>query len=210
MTNDVTPSQDEATAQLLEQARVQGLPSIDPMRWRRIEALARRMTGHQGTTLRLLQARLQQLVDELTAAADRSADQVIAAPTPRAQPLHALLARLNDAAPASAAPNAVNATRDLNIVRQHRAAWTQLRAEQRVAQSHSALPKQAGPLNSQLLLHRALTLMRETSPGYLQHFTSQAEALMWLERSQAKPAPKPKAPARKPAAPKAGGRVRRS
>ena len=79
-----------------------------------------------------------------------------------------------------------------------------------VAQSHSALPKQAGPLNSQLLLHRALTLMRETSPGYLQHFMSQAEALMWLERSQAKPVPKPKVPARKPATPRAGGRVRRS
>lgn len=203
MTNDITPPQDEATVRLLERARVQGLPSIDPMRWRRIEVLARRMAGHRGATLRLLQARLQRLLDELVAA---PALQAAAAPAPRAQPLRALLARLDDAAPTSALPNAA---RDLNVVRQHRAAWTQLRAEQRMAQSHGAVPKQAGPLNSQLLLHRALTLMRETSPGYLQHFMGQAETLMWLERSQAKQPDKAKAPARKRVAPKAGGRVRR-
>ena len=65
--------------------------------------------------------------------------------------------------------------------------------EQRVAEAQTALPDQAGPLNSQLLLHRALALMRETAPGYLRHFMAQAEALMWLEQALEPPAAPPKA-----------------
>jgi hypothetical protein len=38
-------------------------------------------------------------------------------------------------------------------------------------------------------VHRALTLMRDTSPEYLQHFMAQVDALMWLEQAQAQPAP---------------------
>ena len=208
----------DAAPALLASARARGLPAADPMRWRRIEALARRLAGHQGATRGLLEARLQTLLAELAAVAERPGPAP-AAPAAEASPLRALLAPLQAAPPPEAAaadPGATPAApRDLKVVQQHRAAWTRLRAEQRVAQSQTALPDQAGPLNSQLLLHRALTLMRETAPGYLQHFMAQAEALMWLEQAQAAPAAAAprgkatKAPTRARPAAKPSGRARR-
>lgn len=207
----------DATPALLASARARGLPAADPMRWRRIEALAQRLAGHQGATRRLLEARLQTLLTELAAVAEHPGPAP-ATPPAETSPLRALLAQLQAAAPEAqrqdAAPEAA-APRDLKVVQQHRAAWTRLRAEQRVAQAQTALPDQAGPLNSQLLLHRALTLMRETAPGYLQHFMAQAEALMWLEQAQAAPAaaaPRGKAtkvPTRTRPAAKPSGRARR-
>ena len=226
---------------LLAQARAQDLPTRDPVRWRRIDALAQRAAQHSGATRQLLDARLQALMDEAAAAAapataapsGSAAGNAPApdteAPTPT---LSMLLARLQagglgagagsaasegDERAAATSPTAPIAAgtgrppRDLNIVQQHRSAWTQLRAEQRVAQSQTALPDQAGPLNSQLLLHRALTLMRETSPGYLQHLMGQAEALMWLEQALAAPSADAKTASRAKAAaksPKAAPRGR--
>ena len=218
---------------LLAQARAQDLPTRDPVRWRRIDALAQRAAQHSGATRQLLDARLQALMDEAAAAAAPataaprgSTAGTAPAPDAAAQTptLSTLLARLQaggglgagaDAAAAEGAERAAatSATapltarashppRDLNIVQQHRGAWTQLRAEQRVAQSQTALPDQAGPLNSQLLLHRALTLMRETSPGYLQHLMGQAEALMWLEQALAAPSADAKTASRAKAAAK--------
>lgn len=223
---------------LLAQARAQDLPTRDPVRWRRIDALAQRAAHHSGATRQLLDARLQALIDEAAAAATpakaapsgsaagNAPTTDAAAPTPT---LSTLLARLQagglgagagsaaaegDAATLVTAPLAARTSRpprDLNIVQKHRGAWTQLRAEQRVAQSQTALPDQAGPLNSQLLLHRALTLMRETSPGYLQHLMGQAEALMWLEQALAAPSADAKAASRAKAtakSPKAAPRGR--
>ena len=226
---------------LLAQARAQDLPTRDPVRWRRIDALAQRAVHHSGATRQLLDARLQALMDEATAAAmpakaapsDSAAGNAPAPDTAAQTPtLSALLARLQAGGMAAGAGSAASAgaeraaatspsaplaartsrpPRDLNIVQQHRSAWTQLRAEQRVAQSQTALPDQAGPLNSQLLLHRALTLMRETSPGYLQHLMGQAEALMWLEQALAAPSADAKTASRAKAAaksPKAAPRGR--
>ena len=48
------------------------------------------------------------------------------------------------------------------------------------AQSRAALPENAGPLNSQHLVHRALVLMRELSPEYLEHFVGYIDALQWM------------------------------
>lgn len=226
---------------LLAQARAQDLPTRDPVRWRRIDALAQRAAQHSGATRQLLDARLQALMDEAAAAAAPataaprgSTAGTAPAPDAAAQTptLSTLLARLQEvgmaagagsaaaegderaAATSPTAPLAARTSRpprDLNIVQQHRSAWTQLRAEQRVAQSQTALPDQAGPLNSQLLLHRALTLMRETSPGYLQHLMGQAEALMWLEQALAAPSADAKTASRAKAAaksPKAAPRGR--
>ena len=53
---------------------------------------------------------------------------------------------------------------ELKSVRHFRQAWKRLNAEQRLAQSRAALPQNAGPLNSQHLLHKALQQMRQLSP----------------------------------------------
>jgi len=44
------------------------------------------------------------------------------------------------------------------------------------------VPTQAGSLNTEHLLHQALTLMQGNSPEYLQHFMVHVEILLALER----------------------------
>jgi restriction endonuclease Mrr len=57
-------------------------------------------------------------------------------------------------------------------VRHFRQAWKRLNAEQRLAQSRAALPQNAGPLNSQHLVHKALQQMRQLSPAYFERFVA--------------------------------------
>jgi len=71
-----------------------------------------------------------------------------------------------------------------------------------VRQSQEQVHKNAGPLNSNQLVHRALSLMRELSPGYLQQFLSYTDALMWMEQIHAATAPAPKENTRSGAAKK--------
>ena len=61
--------------------------------------------------------------------------------------------------------------------------WSRLSADQRLAQSRATLPDNAGPLNSHHLVHRALVLMRELSPEYLERFVGYVDALQWLEQA---------------------------
>lgn len=61
--------------------------------------------------------------------------------------------------------------------------WSRLSADQRLAQSRTSLPENAGPLNSHHLVHRSLTLMRELSPDYLERFVGYVDALQWLEQA---------------------------
>lgn len=65
-----------------------------------------------------------------------------------------------------------------------RRTWTRLSADQRLAQSQSSLPENAGPLNSQHLVHRSLAQMRELSPEYFDRFIAHVDALLWIERAQ--------------------------
>ena len=61
-----------------------------------------------------------------------------------------------------------------------RSTWARLSATQRLTQSRASVPENAGPFNSNYLLHQALQLMQDVSPEYLAHFTAQVDALLWL------------------------------
>lgn len=63
--------------------------------------------------------------------------------------------------------------------------WTQQRTREQLRATLQPPPADAGPLNSASLSHRALALMRTTSPGYLQHFMAHLDALSWLEQMRA-------------------------
>ncbi|RYF44640.1 MAG: DUF2894 domain-containing protein, partial [Comamonadaceae bacterium] len=65
--------------------------------------------------------------------------------------------------------------------------WAALSAERRLTQSLATVPGNAGPLNSHHLAHRALTVMREISPGYLSRFVSHVDALLWLDQASSAP-----------------------
>ena len=76
----------------------------------------------------------------------------------------------------------VSPARELKSLRYFRSTWSRLSAEQQLAQALAQAPENAGPLNSHLLVLRALQLMQDVSPDYLQRFMSYADTLLWLEQ----------------------------
>ncbi len=163
------------------------------VRFHRLDALERRAASHDGEVRRLLDARLAELI------AAYAADLEAAAPS--------LAARADDAAVDAPASDAMSgligyiaeqaALRDqmatdeatpraafpeLAALDDFRQLWSAVRVENQTRVSLEQVPTDAGPLNSGALVHRSLTLMRELSPGYLQHFMAYVDALTWLER----------------------------
>lgn len=170
---------------------------LDPLRVRFIEALARRTDAHQGEARRLLDQKLSALLEAYAgevarmpdAASDAGAsvhiDASASAETTLATtrgPLGELLDTLaGDAAhePAGAAPPAFGPLPALDDARR---LWSELRSRSQLRQSLQQAPSDAGPLNSGVLVHRSLALMRTLSPGYLQHFLAYVDALSWLQQ----------------------------
>jgi Protein of unknown function (DUF2894) len=184
----------------IEALRAEGAARLDPVHFRQIEALARRAAGHDADTRRLLDVRLQALLDACAqrVAAARAVAPDAAPPPPAHSALAGLLAHLaRHAAPALPAqplvagrPAAVTpAPVELKALRWYRSTWARLSVDQRLSQSRAKVPQQAGPLNTQRLLHQALLAMRDASPDYLQHFMQQVDALLWLDQAQIRPGP---------------------
>ncbi len=82
---------------------------------------------------------------------------------------------------------------DLKAVRAFRSTWARLSVDQQLTRSLARIPEQAGPLNSHLLVLRALQLMRDVSPAHLGRFMSYVDALLWLDEVGAPAAPAPAA-----------------
>ena len=183
--------------------REQGWQRRDPVRFRLAEALARRAAAHTGAARRVLDARLAALLERLAPApgaapvdagarASRGALAELVAHAARQKPSPVLgtpdkpRGALADKPSATPPPEA----KTLEFFKR---TWSRLSADQRLAQSRATLPDNAGPLNSHHLVHRSLTLMRELSPEYLEHFVAYVDALQWLEQSNEAAAAEPRA-----------------
>lgn len=86
---------------------------------------------------------------------------------------------------------------ELKAIRQSRDTWAKLSVEKQVAKALQQAPKNAGPINSHMLVLRSLELMRDISPDYLNRFMSYAETLLCIDQGE-----KEKAEKDKPATPK--------
>lgn len=161
------------------------------VRFHRLDALERRAASHDGEVRRLLDARLAELIAayaaDLEAAAPSLAARAAAADAPTSDAISGLIgyiaeqAALRDQmATDEATPRA--AFPELAVLDDFRQLWSAVRVENQTRVSLEQVPTDAGPLNSGALVHRSLTLMRELSPGYLQHFMAYVDALTWLER----------------------------
>ncbi|MDS1140472.1 DUF2894 domain-containing protein [Pusillimonas sp. SM2304] len=71
---------------------------------------------------------------------------------------------------------------ELPAVEYFQGTWARLRTRRQLRASQEQVPDNAGPINSSSLVHRSLSLMREVSPGYLQHFLSYVDAVSWMEQ----------------------------
>lgn len=168
----------------LDAWREQGADRLDPVRFLRIDALERRAAALEGNARGLLDARLAALIEGFAAVVAR-ADEAKAAASGIAQAddgaagrgpsLAALVERLGRDAQAD------RRGLDPELVDYFRTMWSKVRTEQQYRQSLDQVPRNAGPLNSNSLVHRSLATMRELSPEYLQQFLSYVDALAWLE-----------------------------
>lgn len=107
--------------------------------------------------------------------------------------LNALVRRLEHHAPDHADARAAEhagARPELKTIRNFRNTWSKLSADKQVAQALEQAPRNAGPINSHMLVLRSLALMRDISPDYLNRFMSYADTLLCLDQGEKeKPAP---------------------
>jgi len=186
---------------VLDAWRASGADRVNPLRFHLIDALDRRAAAYDGAVRQRLDERLAGLIaayeGELIGAEDAAADAGAEADAEASQdavwggPLAELIAYLGS--DDSRDPLGLRAAYpELPLLDEFRALWSRFSADRQVRQSQERVHKNAGPLNSNQLVHRALTLMREMSPGYLQQFLSYTDALMWMEQMTAAAAPAPK------------------
>ena len=178
----------------IEAWRDSGADRVDPVRFRLLEALARRLSAHGGEARRRLEDKLAGLVQAYEDGLARAgkpghADQDPAQTRRTAGPLAALVRELRGDVPGQGVDptGAAIAPRhppqlDPALVDYVRQTWTRLSADRAWRQSLERVPENAGPLNSNQLIHRALSAMRELSPGYLQQLLSYVDTLSRLER----------------------------
>jgi hypothetical protein len=185
----------------LDEWRARGAHSVDPVRFRLIEALARRAAAHGGDARRILDDKVARLLaaygDDLDKAlrADGHTAGVQAA-QPHRTSLAELIDHIARQAPAPAQDRqasdvvpSIGPSAELKTLAYFRDTWSRLSADHRLTQSLEKVPANAGPLNSHHLVQQSLTLMRELSPQYLSRFLSHVDALLWLEQARGGSAP---------------------
>ena len=198
----------------LDALRLAGAARLDPVRFRYIELLARRVVDASPEVRTLLITSLERSLSEC---ADRVAVRAADEPPAPAEPImpSAELIEPPAAAPLAAlnryivqateppadpdqydlAPSGWQPFDGLKNAGRFRESWQKMRAEDALGLAVERAPEAAGPLNSHRLVLRTLTLMHSLSPAYLRHFIEQAETLLWLDKASARfrqPAPKPK------------------
>lgn len=197
-------------AQRIAAWRQAGADRVDPVRFHTLVALTTRTAQLHGQTRALLEARLVALAEDyaqiLSARAKPATTDARPIDAERGTSLSTLLTQLGTARQppakteidAEASPNPrppansaqastqrpAAATDSLPALDEFRQLWTRLRTEEQLRQSRQEAPEDAGPLNSGVLVHRAIALMRDAAPGYLGHFLAYLDALAWLEQMQ--------------------------
>ncbi|WP_412527440.1 DUF2894 domain-containing protein [Burkholderia lata] len=162
----------------LDAWREQGADRLDPVRFHRIDALERRAAALEGDARALLDARLATLLEGFAEVVARAGETATASGVAGA-PVRGALAELVERLARDA--QADRRGLDPELVDYFRTMWSKVRTEQQYRQSLDQVPRNAGPLNSNSLVHRSLATMRELSPAYLQQFLSYVDALAWLE-----------------------------
>ncbi|GLQ99285.1 DUF2894 domain-containing protein [Dyella mobilis] len=168
----------------LDTWRERGAHRFDPLQFHLMDALERRAANYQGEARQRLDERLSTLLDAYEVDLEhgpRRDQDITGAGDDAARARGALGALVDHVAAGDEAPDAPSFAAP-ELLKEFRTLWSRLRADSQMRQSLQQVPTNAGPLNSSALVHRAVTLMRGISPGYLQHFLSYVDDLAGLEQ----------------------------
>ncbi|QOW25179.1 DUF2894 domain-containing protein [Lysobacter sp. H23M47] len=166
-------------------------PRTNRVRDALISALQRRLDLADAAVAPLLQARLEELMQSRAAEVAATPATHAASPTNADRSQRTLLG-LSEYLQANkrAVHSATSTDRESTtvsppvVLEEFRQLWDRIRTESQLRAALAPILDDAGPLHSSALLHRAMRLMADTSPGYLQHFLAYADALTWMERLQ--------------------------
>jgi hypothetical protein len=167
-----------------------GAEQFDPVRLHYLQVLAARASAHQGPVKRILDGKLAQALAafrERFEQAQRDAKGTIVTSKesdPRAS-LGELVRYMAQHSPdhgEGGFDGHVGLRRELKTTHYFRNTWSKLSVDKQVTQAIKQAPKNAGPINSHMLVLRSLALMREISPDYLNRFTSYVDALLCLDQ----------------------------
>lgn len=177
----------------LQAWRESGADRFDAPRFELIASLAQRAQRYSGSAREQLDARLSQLIGAY-AQLVAGAELVPAASTAGESPLQALLQQLAaDPLQYQLPLRAANTTSDgidstdvsdtalMPALDEFQQLWSRIRIDSLLRQCLDSLPEDAGPLHSSVLTYRAMALMQEVSPEYLQHFIAYVDVLTWME-----------------------------
>ena len=186
-------SNDTPDHALLDRWREQGADRVDPLRFQYLLALHRRAATHGGAVRQALEHKLAAGIHAYAAVLPDTAGKLASAePAATATAgLSALVRELQQQAKARCHGDAAAHAKPhpdvvpLPALQDVRALWANVRTDSQVQRSLASSPSNAGPLNSSHLVHRALGLMHDASPGYLQQFMAYLDALAWLEQLHA-------------------------
>ena len=198
----------------LDAWRAQGADRIDPTRFALMDALARHAARHEGSVRKQLDARLQVLADAYAGLLAHPPQAGTRSAETGAGPFKPLLEQLASAPRLDAMSQTTSAPRTdaagepapaaeptaMPVLDEFQQLWSRIRIDSLLRQCLDGLPEDAGPLHSSVLTYRAMALMREVCPDYLQHFVAYADVLTWLEQlggsTDANEAASPRKPAR--------------
>jgi hypothetical protein len=173
--------------------RAAGAQRLDPLHLHYLTVLSARAQTQQGRVKTILQDKLARAVADFElrlAQAQTTVDQSVApgnAAQTRAESLGELVRSMAPHAPVHAEAGShetVATAPELKSVRLFRNTWSKLSADKQLNKALDQAPKNAGPINSHMLVLRSLALMRELSPDYLNRFISYADTLLCLEQAE--------------------------
>lgn len=194
--NSATTPRDASDARsTLDAWRASGADRGNPLRFQLIVALERRAAAYDGDARRVLDRRLSSLIEAYALDVERTSPEASAAESASEEARKESLAALADyvarQGSAHREDTASAAYPELPALDYFRGVWSKVRTEKQIRQSLAPVPGNAGPLNSGSLVHRALSLMSELSPGYLKQFLSYVDTLSLMEQMNGgAPAPK--------------------
>ena len=179
---------------LMQRLRDANAPRLDSVGWHYIETLAQRSRVHTGSAHALLQDRLLHALQafEQRMAQTTEAHQFPPPLASQAAPsaLSLLLQEMAPPALEAASSSRLGLQPESPRVRQFRKQLRQISVHKQVSKAIAHAPHNAGPINSHMLVLRALGLMRDISPDYLNRFMTHVDTLLCLQAAeQTRPTP---------------------
>ena len=163
----------EVLAQL-EALRQEGAHHRDPVRFAYLESFATRLAESRRAPSQKHQEKLEQALADYRARAESGDEgQGDQATTPSPSPLATLLTRLRGDG---------EAPMELKALAPIREAQARQQLAARIQHAITHVPGDAGPLNANRQVARALAALQEVSPEYLEHLVTYLDDLMVLEK----------------------------